>query len=74
MVRMGIGWTSRSFTQRCGLELCGKKRGFRISGGEVDTERMAKVLLDEYRSGKLGNLTFETPQDLESREAAHGRD
>ena len=56
------------------LELCGKKRGFRISGGEVDTERMAKVLLDEYRSGKLGNLTFETPQDLESREAAHGRD
>ena len=35
---------------------------------------MAKVLLDEYRSGKLGNLTFETPQDLESREAAHGRD
>ena len=56
------------------LELCGKKRGFRISGGEVDIERMAKVLLDEYRSGKLGNLTFETPQDLESREAAHGRD
>ena len=43
------------------LEACGRKRGFLISGGEVDTERMAKVLLDEYRSGTLGNLTLELP-------------
>ena len=56
------------------LEKAGRKRGFLMRGAQVDTERMAKVLLDEYRSGKLGNLTFETPQDLESREAAHGRD
>ena len=47
------------------LELCGRKRGFLISGGEVDTERMSRVLLDEYRSGKLGNFTLETPEDLE---------
>lgn len=46
------------------LELCGRKRGFLISGGEVDTERMARVLLEEYRSGKLGNFTLETPEDL----------
>lgn len=43
------------------LEACGKKRGFLVSGGEINTERMAKVLMDEYRSGKLGNFTFEDP-------------
>ena len=48
------------------LEQCGRKRGFLISGGEVDTERMARVLLDEYRSGKLGNFTLERPEDLEN--------
>lgn len=47
------------------LELCGRKRGFLISGGEVDTERMARVLLEEYRGGKLGNFTLETPEDLQ---------
>ena len=46
------------------LELAGRKRGFLVSGGEVNTERMAKVLLDEYRSGKLGRFTLETPEDL----------
>ncbi len=46
------------------LELCGKKRGMLISGGEVDTERMSRVLLEEYRSGKLGRFTFESPDDL----------
>ena len=48
------------------LELCGRKRGFLISGGEVDTERMARVLLEEYRSGKLGNFTLERPEDLDA--------
>ena len=43
------------------LEAVGKKRGFLISGGEVDTERMAKILLDEYRAGKLGRFTLEMP-------------
>ena len=46
------------------LELAGRKRGYLISGGEVNTERMAKVLLDEYRSGKLGKFTLETPEDI----------
>ena len=40
-----------------------RKRGFLISGGEINTERMAKVLLDEYRSGKLGRITFEEPEE-----------
>ncbi|MBR5265561.1 MAG: ribosome biogenesis GTPase YlqF [Clostridia bacterium] len=39
-----------------------KARGFLLSRGEYDTERMAKVLLDEFRSGKLGNITLEVPR------------
>lgn len=46
------------------LEEAGRKRGFLLSGGEIHTERMAKVLLDEYRSGKLGRITFEEPEVL----------
>lgn len=43
------------------LELVGRKRGMLISGGEVDTERAANVLLDEYRGGKLGKVSLELP-------------
>ena len=43
------------------LELIGKKRGMLIRGGETDTERAAVMLLDEYRGGKLGKLSFERP-------------
>lgn len=50
------------------LEQAARKRGFLVSGGEVDTERMAKILLDEYRGGKLGRFTLERPQDLEAEE------
>ena len=50
------------------LEQAARKRGFLVSGGEVDTERMAKILLDEYRGGKLGRFTLECPQDLEAEE------
>ena len=46
------------------LEQCARKRGMLISGGEADTERMARVLLDEFRSGKLGCFTLEAPEDL----------
>lgn len=45
------------------LQQAGKRRGFLISGGEIDTERMARVLLDEYRGGVLGRITLETPED-----------
>ncbi len=47
------GWTL--------VEKAGRKRGFLISGGEVDTERMSRILLDEFRGGKLGRFTLETP-------------
>lgn len=47
------------------LEEAGKKRGYLLARGEINTERMAKVLLDEYRSGKLGHFTLEMPEDLQ---------
>lgn len=45
------------------LELAAKKRGFLISGGEYDIERMAAALLSEYHDGKLGRLSLEEPDD-----------
>ena len=41
------------------LELVGRKRGFLISGGEVDTERAANILLEEFRAGKIGRITLD---------------
>lgn len=43
------------------LELIGKKRGFLIKGGEIDYERTAVMLCDEFRGGKLGKITLELP-------------
>ncbi|MCI8479275.1 MAG: ribosome biogenesis GTPase YlqF [Oscillibacter sp.] len=45
------------------LEAAGSRRGFRISGGEIDTERMAKTILDEFRGGRLGRFTLEAPEE-----------
>ena len=44
------------------LEVIGRKRGFLIPGGEVNTERTADMLIDEFRSGKMGRITLETPE------------
>lgn len=41
-----------------------RKRGFLVSGGEIDVERMANTLLTEYHGGKLGRLTLEAPEEL----------
>ena len=41
----------------------GKKRGMVIKGGETDTERAANMLLEEYRSCKIGNITLERVED-----------
>lgn len=46
------------------LEEAGRKRGYLLARGEINTERMAKVLLDEYRSGKLGHFTLEDPEEI----------
>lgn len=41
------------------LEVVGRKRGFLVSGGEIDTERTANMLLEEFRSGKIGRMTLD---------------
>lgn len=44
------------------LELVGKRRGFLVSGGEVNMRRAAEMLLDEYRSVKIGRISLERPK------------
>jgi ribosome biogenesis GTPase A len=41
------------------LKMIGKKRGFIVSGGEIDTERTAIILVDEFRACKIGNISLE---------------
>lgn len=48
------------------FELIGKRRGFLMSGGSVNTERTALMLLDEFRSAKIGQISLETPEILET--------
>lgn len=43
------------------LECIGRKRGCVVSGGEIDTLRAANLLLDDFRSGKIGAITLERP-------------
>ncbi len=43
------------------FELVGRKRGFLVSGGEVNHSRTADMLLDEFRGGKIGRITLELP-------------
>ncbi len=45
------------------LEAAAARRGMKISGGGLDTERMARVILDEYRAGRLGRFTLEQEGD-----------
>lgn len=43
------------------LNTVGRKRGFLVSGGEINTERTAITLLEEYRNGRIGRISLETP-------------
>ncbi len=43
------------------FELVGRKRGFLQSGGEINHERCATMLLDEFRGGKIGRISLERP-------------
>ena len=42
------------------MQLIGKKRGCIISGGQVDDEKTSRIILDDFRSGKIGKITIET--------------
>ena len=43
------------------LDAIGKKRGTLISGGQIDYNRLAVILLDEFRGGKIGKISLESP-------------
>ena len=45
------------------LTEAGRRRGFLMRGGEIDTERMSRILLDEFRGGTLGRFTLETVEE-----------
>lgn len=50
------------------FDVIGKKRGFLQSGGYVDYDKTAETIIRELRSGKLGRISFETPDDIEGDE------
>lgn len=56
--RYGIDVSGDALTD---LDAVCKKRGFLMKGGEYDYARCAKMLLDEFRSGKIGRMTLEVP-------------
>ena len=49
-----------------------KKRGFLLSGGELNTERAAGIVLDEFREAKIGRITLELPPKKESTKPSEG--
>jgi len=49
------------------LEAVAKKRGFLLSGGELNTERAADIVLDEFREAKIGRITLEYPPVREGK-------
>lgn len=51
----------KDYTGYALLEEAGKKRGCLVSGGNVDLNRIAAVVLDEFRGGKIGKISLETP-------------
>lgn len=46
------------------VEALGRKRGFVVSGGEIDFLRASNILLDEFRGAKIGKISLERPCDL----------
>ena len=43
------------------FQLVGRKRGFLVSGGEINSQRTAEMLMEEFRSGKIGRISLEKP-------------
>ena len=55
------------------VEAIGKRRGFRVKGGGLDLEKAALTLLQDYRDGRLGRITLETPETRAAMIAEHER-
>ncbi|MBE6603149.1 MAG: ribosome biogenesis GTPase YlqF [Ruminococcaceae bacterium] len=59
--KLDIGTVAGDLSDYELFEAIGKKRGFLISGGEINTERTANTLLDEFRAAKIGRITLDLP-------------
>ena len=46
------------------MEMIGRKRGFLFSKNELDYTRIATTVLNEFREGKIGRISLETPKDI----------
>ena len=46
------------------MNLIGRKRGALVSGGNVDEEKVANIILDDFRKGKIGNITLEKSERI----------
>ena len=44
--------------------IIGKKRGFLVSGGDINEERTCLMILEEFRNGKMGRITLELPENF----------
>jgi ribosome biogenesis GTPase A len=49
------------------MDMIGQKRGFYLGGRELDYTRIATTVLNEFREGKIGNMTLEIPQDIKEK-------
>lgn len=45
-----------------------ERRGFKLKGGEYDYDRAVRAVIDDFRKGKLGKITLDSPEDLEGTE------
>jgi hypothetical protein len=61
--KMDLDFSKEPYDILCDI---GRKRGMVIRGGEIDTERAAVMLMDEYRSAVLGKITLEWPEEVEN--------
>lgn len=66
--RYGVTWEEGEMAYQV-LEKIALARGMKAKGSQADTLRCAKVMLDEYRGGKLGRITLELPEEIILREA-----
>lgn len=61
--RYGLEDSELRATPEAVLEFIGNRRGHRMAGGAIDVERTARMVLDEFRMGKLGRITLEYPPE-----------
>ncbi len=56
------------------FQVIGRKRGFLMAGGVVNTERCARAVVDEFRAAKIGRITLERPLVKEKKKPASGQE